>query len=175
MIMTDNKNFDAELKDLLEKHIPQHAAKFIQDKLADYDNIQKQNEQLEKDNEKLHNAIDKKNKEISDLKKLIETKEILEARASQLDIREQDLHKLKDSLEIKELKYKLENEREKTDFAKSVALNLVRNIEYRKTVFDTQRESTQNAGTKYNSITGRHEPVEEKVITTDTTTTERTE
>ena len=36
------------------------------------------------------------------------------------------------------LKQKLESEKDKSEFAKSVALGLVRNTEFRKSVFDTE-------------------------------------
>ena len=52
--------------------------------------------------------------------------------------REKTLELNERQFEVNSLKYKLAAEKDKTEFSKNVALGLVRNTEYRKTIFDTE-------------------------------------
>lgn len=59
-------------------------------------------------------------------------------RNRELDTREKDLDTRERNQTIAELHYQIAAEREKTDFTKAVAMGLVRNTQYRKTIFDSE-------------------------------------
>jgi hypothetical protein len=56
---------------------------------------------------------------------------------SLLDQREKVISEKERNLKIEELAYQLQAEKDKTDFTKQVALGLVRNTEYRRTLMDS--------------------------------------
>lgn len=62
-------------------------------------------------------------------------------RNAKLGEREKIVSEKERNLEIETLKFQLAAEKEKTSFSKEVALGLVRNIEYRNHIYDTQTGS----------------------------------
>lgn len=62
----------------------------------------------------------------------------LATREAAVKTREDEVAKKETNQKIAELTYQLESEKDKTSFAKSVALGLVRNVEYRKNIHDSE-------------------------------------
>lgn len=91
---------------------------------------------LENQLKELNDLVIDKNNTIKRLESKLKELEYLEGRERVIDSKEKALEKAERDLKIKELEYKLNSETEKTNFAKDVALGLVRNTNYRKIVFD---------------------------------------
>ena len=65
---------------------------------------------------------------------------VFDERNASLDDREKDLDAKEYNLKLTVLQGELDSEKEKSSFAKSIALGLVRNAEYRKHVFDNENQ-----------------------------------
>ncbi len=79
-------------------------------------------------------TIREKNSIIDEFKKM-------ETRNAALDVRENSIKEKERVFSILELEYKLASEKEKTEFTKSIAMGLVKNTEYRKTIFDSENSA----------------------------------
>lgn len=88
--------------------------------------------------------FDKYELEIKQLKREINCYMSNDKRNSELDYRQKSLEKAEQTLRIEQLTYELNVEKEKTEFTKSVALGLVRNLEYRKNTFDNETQAGYN-------------------------------
>lgn len=132
------------LKEVIEKNLPKQTGEVLQQRLAQADKAEFELKEAEKQIEKMRLTIEGNNNTISQLSDLKLTKAKLDAQAAELD-------KKQNQLKVDELTYQLAAEKEKTAFAKEVALGLVRNIEYRKDVFDNENKPfiDQNGYTQY--------------------------
>jgi len=100
-------------------------------------------EQADKDAKSLElykNLLATKSQEVEKLNSIVEEYRKHDARNSELDQRERELNKMQFNLELEILKSQLTVEKEKSEFVKSVTMGLVRNTEYRKSVFDTENQ-----------------------------------
>ena len=95
-------------------------------------------DKLEKENSDLIKTNKTQYDEIQNLKGIIEKHKTIDEREEAVTKREVDVTEKENKSEIEKLKYQLESEKDKTQFSKAVALGLVRNIEYRKNVFDSE-------------------------------------
>jgi len=123
-----------DIKKIIENNLPEQVGNVLRKRLtkAEEDEI-KVNIQREE--------LVNKDKTIQDLQEKISNYKILDERNKKLEEREMVVKEKERNLEIGKLKYELDSEKEKTMFSKEVALGLVRNIEYRKSIFDNENQS----------------------------------
>ena len=124
-----------EIKAIIEKNLPAQVGETLKQVLEqgkiDSETAKIQAEQINK----LLKTLQEKESIIETYKKFDERNSNLEGREKAVELQERDLI-------VKTLEYQLESEKSKTIFSQNVALGLVRNIEYRKDVFDNVSEPT---------------------------------
>lgn len=117
-----------EILELIDKHLAKNVGDVLKKRLEEADfntaELKKVKEHL---NEKL-DKISKLNSELSVLQELKQNYEDLENQR-----RKFEGEKMK--YEVEKLKYQLSSEKEKSEFAKNIGLGLVRNLEYRNSMF----------------------------------------
>lgn len=125
---------EAEFKAIIEKNLPAQVGDVLKKRLeqADVDasNLKRANETLDANGK----TITSLNAQIAEYKKFDERNAAISAREIAVTESERNL-------KVKELEFQLASEKDKTGFAKEVALGLVRNTEYRKTIFDNESQS----------------------------------
>jgi len=151
---------EQEIQELIKKHLPQQVGETLKVTL----------EHAEKDAKKVKEQDEKlieRRKEIDKLESIIQEYKKFDERNSLLDAREKELEAKENKLEIDELKYQLSAEKDKTEFSKNIALGIVRNTEYRKTIFDSENQEP------YQDYTGNwHYPQPKSKVFTETETKE---
>lgn len=90
----------------------------------------------------LNRTINTLNEKLTEYAKLDERNSTIEAREKKVIEDERDI-------KFKTLEYQLGSEKEKTLFAKDVALGLVRNTEYRKSTYETTNQSGYSNGNNW--------------------------
>jgi len=127
-------NTDLEIQEIIKKNLPQQVGDVLKVRL----------EQAERDANlvvQLKNTISQLEDSVKKHLIRINNYELLNDRNSKLDEREVLLNKKQHDLDLEILQQKFENEKDKSDFAKSLALGLVRNTEFRKSVFDNENQN----------------------------------
>lgn len=125
------KTIQEELNEVIAKNLPAQVGETLKLRL----------EQAEKDVktiETLKDKLDNRDVTISDLNRRIEEYIKFDQRNLELEVREKAVAKKEIEAEVEALKVQLAAEKEKSDFAFKTSLGLVRNIEYRKNIFDTE-------------------------------------
>lgn len=129
--MSQEVDLNKELQELYEKHLPNQIGVVLKRKLeqaekdaAELSSLKQSYEKLQKEKESLVNEL-KQHKSIDEKLAEIETK------SQEVEAREKKIG-------IDELKYQLAAEKEKTQFMRDIGMGLVRNVEYRKTIFDSE-------------------------------------
>lgn len=126
-----NLEINKEIQEIIAKNLPAQVGYVLKEKLIQADkNIQEIND-LKTKIEKYSNLILNHETTIKEYQKLENQFNLIESKEKQLEKRE-------NKLLIDELTYKLASEKDKTEFSKSVALGLVRNIEYRNNSFSSE-------------------------------------
>lgn len=123
-----------EIKNIIEQHIPLQVGAVLKELLAKGEKAISQVESLEKLVSELRKEISAKNERLVEYAKFDSRNETLENKSIELADRERNLR-------ITILENKLADEVAKSEFAKSIGLGLVRNIEFRKNVFDSENQS----------------------------------
>lgn len=125
---------EEEIQAIIKKSLPAHVGDVLKARL----------EQADKDEKALKDAkqvIDELQKTNTELRKdLILANKAIKDEES-LYQREIALAEGIRNLKIETLEYQLANEKDKTDFTKQVAMGLVRNTTFRKTVFDSENQN----------------------------------
>lgn len=128
--METNDDLMKEMQEAIKKNLPlqvgEELKKLIEQSKIDAARVK----QLTIENTNLHSNINSLNNKLSEYAKLDERNAGLEAREKKVIEDERDI-------KFKTLEYQLNSEKEKTQFAKEVALGLVRNTEYRRTLYDS--------------------------------------
>ncbi len=145
---TETRELQAELQVIYEKHLPKQVGETLQKRLELADKLEKENSDLIKTNKTQYD-------EIQNLKGIIEKHKTIDEREEAVSKHEADVTEKENKSEIEKLKYQLESEKEKTQFSKSIALGLVRNIEYRKNIFDNE----MSPGVSYYDSAGNYHVV----------------
>lgn len=127
-------NLNKEIKKLAEQHLPKQVGDVLQKRL-------KRANEIEFELQELSELLIKKNDKINELTSIVSKINDLKIFEDSLKAKEKELNNLERNLELEKLKYQLESERDKTDFSMRVALGLVRNIEFRKTIFDSENQA----------------------------------
>lgn len=125
------KNQEEEIAEIIKKNLPAHVGEVLKERL----------EQADKDTVKLkqqETALAEKNNKITSLEKTIEEYKQFDTRNAAITDRENKVTEAERNLKIATLEFQLQSEKDKTTFTRDITLGLVRNIEYRKTIFDSQ-------------------------------------
>lgn len=128
---------EKEIQESIKKNLPQQVGDVLKQRL----------EQADKDKEALKAALnlnETQSKRIEKLQSDIDKHNSISDRENQLKEREVILSKGELELKLATVTYQLETEKEKTQFTKEVALGLVRNTVFRKTVFDNENQAPYN-------------------------------
>lgn len=119
-----------EILEIIKKNMPEQVGSELKKLLEKADFDAKRVERLEAD-------CDFNENKILELSKSIEKYREFDQRNSTLEAREFAVKEHELSLREKELEYKLAAEKEKSAFTINVAMGLVRNVEYRNSVFSS--------------------------------------
>lgn len=126
---------EKDIEEIIQKNLPAQVGTVLKNRL----------EQAEKDAEEVKQQkayLEERSKEIQAFRVLIEDYKKFDERNLKLEEREKMVTEVERNLKIRELEFQLISEKEKTEFSKSVALGLVRNIEYRKNIFDSENQNS---------------------------------
>lgn len=126
-IMTD------EIRSIIEKNLPAQVGETLRLVLEKGEKDAAALELANKANKDAANLIDRLNEQIAEYRKL-------DSRNAGIEAREKAVADKERSLKIAELEYQLQAEKDKAQFGKDVAMGLVRNTEYRRTLFDNVTE-----------------------------------
>jgi uncharacterized protein YdcH (DUF465 family) len=121
----------AKIEKAITESLPAQVGEVLRKQLERIPILEANNEKLEYKWEEACKQIKELNSENSKYREII-------SKHGQLDHREAEINKMERFFEVEQLKYQLQAEKEKTEFTKSVALGLVRNIEYRNNVMETK-------------------------------------
>jgi predicted transcriptional regulator len=138
------------IQEAIAKNLPLQTANELKLFIED---AQKKEKELEKVSGQLaaaNNQLAEARKTIKEFEELANTKEHLDARQKELEKREHDL-------DLQKLLYEIAAEKDKTTFAFGVCNSLVRNTDYRSTVFGntTGKDSGQD-GNNYKNVEVNH-------------------
>lgn len=131
-----------EIRLIIQKNLPAEVGQVLKERLEKADQDERMLESLKS----VKLALEKREKE---LVAEIESYRKFDERNKALDARERILHDREITAEVEQLKFQVTMEKEKTQFAKEVALGLVRNSEYRKTVFDSENQAGYYQGSTW--------------------------
>lgn len=126
---------EAEFKAIIEKNLPAQVGDVLKKRLEQADSDASRVKSLDAALLDRDQMIGRLSATIAEYKKLDERNAALEAREKACDTQERDL-------KVKTLEYQLQSEKDKTQFSKDVALGLVRNAEFRKSVFDNETQAS---------------------------------
>ena len=132
---------ESDLKELLTKHLPQATSDALQ---ATSDALQERLRQADADKitvERQKEQISGLNTQIKDLQAQVNTATEELKKHDALAAREAAVSEKERNADIAALKVQLEAAQGNTQFAKDVALGLVRNSEFRRTVYDNENRS----------------------------------
>lgn len=139
---------ETEIKAIIEKNLPAQVGDVLKQRL----------EQAEKDASKVklqQQEIETKVEVIRLLEARLNDYSEFDSRNSLLEAREKTVDQTERNLKIETLEFQILAEKEKTQFAKDVALGLVRNTEYKRTLFDSKSTpmNDQYGNTQYPTAT----------------------
>jgi hypothetical protein len=121
----------AKIEKAITESLPAQVGEVLRKQLERIPILEANNERIDLQWEEACQQIKELNKEINKYKEII-------SKHGQLDNREVEISKKERFFEVEQLKYQLQAEKDKTDFTKSVALGLVRNVEYRNHVMESK-------------------------------------
>lgn len=124
-----------EIKAIIEKNLPAQVGDLLKVRL----------EQAEKDVRKLkeqEEELQMKTTQVLELTKQLEEYSEADKRNATLELREKAVIDAERNLKITILEAQLAAEIDKTKFSKEVALGLVRNSQFRKTIFDRENQTS---------------------------------
>lgn len=154
-------SIEQDLQEVINKNLPQAAGELLQQRLAQADRDAARVKDLETTRDKNAERIGQLDKQVSELRAKLAEHEAIDVREAAVAARE-------NAAEIEALKVQLAAAHTNTAFAKDIALGLVRNVEYRSSVFSngyqnepimkdgyqvgTQRVETNNNVTETKSV-----------------------
>lgn len=128
---------EQEIQESIKKNLPLQVGEALKKRL----------EEADKDKESLKSfAVLNNNqaKKIKQLEETIDKHNSITNREQALKAREEILKEAETKLEVKTLTYQLETEKEKVQFTKEVAMGLVRNTVFKKSIFDSEIQTPYN-------------------------------
>ena len=131
--MGADEQMNLEIQEAIKKSLPNQVGEALKERLAQADRDAKEVKLL---NDKINDWIKLREED----KKTIEAYRKFEERNSKLEEREKAVAEQERNLKLQTLEYQLNSEKEKTQFSKEVVMGLVRNTEYRTTVFSSDHK-----------------------------------
>ncbi len=122
---------EQELKDVIERNLPSQVGQALRERLAKADADARKVTESEERIRSLNKELVESAARIAHLSEALSKHADITTRIAQVEERERNA-------EISELKIKLEAEQRSKDFARDVALGLVRNVEYRHAINHTE-------------------------------------
>jgi hypothetical protein len=122
---------EKEIQESIKKNLPQQVSEVLRVRLEQADKDAKKVREVESRVDCLNQEVMRANE------KLLLYKEF-DTRNSLLESAQKELETERNSLELEKLKYQLQAEKDKTQFSQNLAMGLVRNTEYKKTIFDSE-------------------------------------
>lgn len=122
---------ETEINEIIKKNLPAHVGDVLKERLEKAEKDAKQVEELLADLAAAQLSIKALNEKVSEYVKFNERNAVMEAREKTLDTVERDL-------KVIALEVQLTAEKDKAEFAKGVAMGLVRNTEYRKQIMESK-------------------------------------
>ena len=122
---------EKELQASIKKNLPQQVGDILKQRL----------EQADKDAKELDvqkRSVETLTTQVASLLITIQNYKQFDVRNGLLDSLEKELIRERDRLDIEKLTYQLQSEKDKTTFSQNLAMGLVRNTEYKKTIFDSE-------------------------------------
>lgn len=120
-----------DIQEAIAKNLPAAVGAELQKQLVLGENAIAKNVSYE-------NELNEKEAEIKSLRKDLAKHAALDIREAAIDKVEKELAVGQAAMQVEKLAHQLEVQQEKTKFVTEVAMGLVRNTEYRKTVFDSE-------------------------------------
>jgi hypothetical protein len=120
-----------EMLEIIKKNMPEHVGSELK-KLIEKG---ERDAQMAKD---LESELTSACEELKDCRKELDSHVDLNKRFNYLESKEKELLDREIRLEIQKLTHELQCEKEKVEFSKGVALGLVRNLDYRSSVFGSE-------------------------------------
>lgn len=126
---------EAEFKAIIEKQLPKQVGEVLQERLRKADEDEKALKEYITLCERRFDTIQEQERKIKEY-------QAFDNRNAALEAREKALADAERNLKIKELEYQLNTEKEKSSFCMDVTTKLVRNTEYKSSVFGTKSVPT---------------------------------
>jgi hypothetical protein len=133
---------EAEFKAIIEKQLPAQVGKVLQERLAKAD-------QDEKSLKEYINLCEQRYQTIQDQERKIKEYQAFDSRNAGLEAREKAVADAERNLKVKELEYQLNTEKEKSSFCMDVTRTLVKNVEYKKSIMDSDWVSAHSRDGKW--------------------------
>lgn len=118
-----------KIRKAIQESLPAQVGEMLQKELEELKTIRAAYNDLMVLKNKLYDEIHELKLETSELKEVLAKHGSLGQKMEELRIRE-------NNFEVNTLKYMLEAEKDKTEFSKNIALGLVRNVEYRRSIME---------------------------------------
>lgn len=147
---------EKEILEIISKNLPAQVGDTLKQRLEQATYLEGKVKELE--NEKVRQA-----QLITTLQTEASKHQAISVREANVSAREEKVYKEEVEMRIKTLEVQLAAAAEKTQFAKDVALGLVRNIEYRKEAFGHTSETRDN---QYGGTNIHHNPTSNTETTT---------
>lgn len=124
-----DKELESKISKAISESLPAQLGEELRKQLELIPVLKNEVEQLMERNKSLRSDLDAANEKLTKAKEEI-------SKHAHLSLREKEIKESETRFEIAKLNYQLEAEKDKSSFAKSVALGLVRNAEYRTSVME---------------------------------------
>lgn len=145
-----------EMEEIIKKNLPAQVGEVLSKEL---ERLYK----VETEHNYYKDIVSKNDVEIKELRSKLEEHRVLDAKLKTIEEAQEKLNNETRDLKVKILEYQLEAEKDKTDFTKNVALGLVRNTEFKKSIFDNE---IQQPYTDSNGVYHYPTPISKSLIET---------
>lgn len=124
---------EKEIEEIIKKNLPAQVGETLRKTLQ-------QGEQYKAELDVTLGSLEIEKKKVISLSQQVEQYKVNDTRNLTLEARELKVREDERNLKVSTLEFQLASEKEKTQFSKEVALSLVRNTEYRKTIFNNENQ-----------------------------------
>lgn len=126
---------EIEIQEIIKKNLPAHVGDVLKKRLEQADNDANELKSYKQ-------AVVDRDKTIAEQQKRIEEYKAFDIRNSTLESREKAVAEQERNQKVAALEYQLNSEKEKTKLVTDVAMGLVRNTEYKKTIWDNESQAS---------------------------------
>jgi len=130
-----------QLQAIVTEQLPLHVGEALQKRLKAADDLEIEVADHLKTIKEKDRILEVKDKEISRLNDCIKAHNDITLRENSVKDREEAVRVRENTADVSELKYQLQAEKEKSQWAREIGSGLVRNTIFRKTVFDSENQA----------------------------------